>query len=245
MLRIPIPLLIAAMVFTTAVVVYLNLNVISVPPVADGNFTGTLVAGSLYQWRAAASQVAFSTNATVQITHIALNYVVYVNGPIGNTTTGSVYLAKFPDGTAYLVVPMHATYETGGTDRYGFAYELVRVATVADVDIYTPVLVKSAVSNDKFQALMTLSGTNLRIVKDIAFNRTHAIITAETNFGPPAMYYIRLPEYASVSATATYDFNGVGFTYRVGNRTVSGFILPYNHFLIVPTARASVTIRVR
>jgi hypothetical protein len=243
--RIPVPLLIAAVVATTAVVIYLQLTVVSVPVVADSNFTSTLVAGSPYLWRGAASEITVSSNVTVRLSHMPLFHVVYANGPLGNVSLGGGKWVLHVRCRHYLVE--RVTVPGGGT--YQYIIKLVNVSRVDGLSVYVPQAFAptETLSADEVDVIASYTGVagGLRVV-NIYTNGTHiAIDVAPHNAtSTSATHYYRLPP-----AVATTNFritsSGYGVSYTHGSSTVSVYVMPYQHVVIVPNATARVTITVR
>ena len=239
--KIPMALLIAAVVSVTAVTVYLYISVIPIPVVADPNFTGTLVAGSPYLWRGAASTIQISSNATIQLSHMPVGYVLYANGPITNVTLGDrVWLIYLNGGRPLLVMFI------GG---YFVAFRLVNVSKVNGISVLVPrsFNLTDVLTNDEDYAISQFTNypspyrvtnviaNNTYIIVDIAFPRS------ASNY---KSLYLKLPTPVSVT-TATYNIAGYGVSYRVNGTTVSMYVAPYEHFVITPLYNARVTIVVK
>lgn len=132
MRKIPIPLILAAIVATTAVTVILSLQVSSIPIVADPNFTGPIPAGNVALWKAAGfSQATFTPNASITVYGApgVSGVVVYapqglpVNATLGRSVSGSfatVAIVRIRYGT-YIVTNLV------GADNYNYylVYKLV------------------------------------------------------------------------------------------------------------------------
>jgi hypothetical protein len=243
--RIPIPLLIAAVVATTAVVIYLQLSVVSVPVVADANFTSTLVAGSPYLWRGAASEITVSSNVTVRLSHMPVFHVVYANGPLGNASLGGDKWVVHVRSKHYLVE--RVAVPGGGT--YQYIIKLVNVSKVSGLNVYVPQVLAptETLGADEVSAIGSYTGVagGLRVI-NIYTNGTHiAIDVAPYNAtSASATHYYRLPPAV---ATTHYRItsSGYGVSYTHGSSAMSLYVMPYIHVVIVPNATARVTITAR
>lgn len=133
MRRIPIPLLVAALVTVTAVVVTLKVTVVPIPVYADPNFTGPIPKGNAVYWKGAFTEAQFSANVTVNYRYFyGAAIAVYAPHGIPNATivrgspadnigdyiqfinlTSGVYLVtKYPGGY-YLAVKLVPTTVEG------------------------------------------------------------------------------------------------------------------------------------
>ncbi len=87
MRNIPIPLLVAALVSVTAVVVTLNVAVTPIPVYVEPNFTGLIPAGNAAYWKGAFTQAQFSANTTVNYRYFyGAAIAVYAPHGIPNAT---------------------------------------------------------------------------------------------------------------------------------------------------------------
>jgi len=236
--KIPVALVIAAMVSVTAVTIYLYLSLVPVPVVADPNFTGTLVAGSPYLWRGAASTIEFSSNATIGVTYMPVGYVVAVNGPLSNITLGKGAWLIYLNGGRPLLVRYFGIYLA--------AFKLIPVANTNGVTVLVPQPFDMGdyLTDNEINAIETYTGVGApdRITNVVA-NNTYIILEfSYPQYNQVEMYYyLKLPAPVSVT-TATYYGTGFGVSYRVGNATVSAYVEPYEHFVITPLYNAQVTI---
>lgn len=134
MRKIPIPLLVAALVGVTAVVVTLQVTVVPIPVYADPNFTGPIPAniGSAY-WKGGFTEAQFSANTTVDYRYFyGAAIAVYAPQGIPNATivrnsyvnnlgdfiqfinlTSGVYLVTYYPGGYYIVVKLVPTGVNG------------------------------------------------------------------------------------------------------------------------------------
>jgi hypothetical protein len=243
--RIPIPLIIAAVVATTAVVIYLNLSVVSVPVVADANFSSVLVAGSPYLWRGAGAEITVSSNATIWLSHMPVFHVVHANGPIGNVSLGADKWLVHLRCRTFLVERF--TVPGGGT--YQYLIKLVNTSVVSGLTVYVPrpFSPSETITEDDANAIGAITGVRggLRVV-NIHTNGTHIAIDVlpHNSTSSPATHYYRLPPPVS-TREARVTSRGFGVSYTVGSTTVSAYIMPYHHIVIVPNATARVTITAR
>ena len=251
MLRYPIPLILAALVATTAVMVYLTLDVRPVVPVVDENFTGTLFKGSVYLWRGAAGSLTFYTDGgDIEVSYFVPTYVVYLNGPPGNVTIREgLLMASSPTTGPWL---LHKVWVDTGAYmiRAGLLFKLEPVEVGDNLTVYVPIY---AVPGNDYQDVYELfeqahgETVNLNIIYNIQVNSTHVIIKPVDATGEltgKLFYPIADVVRISDGDAYTYHFSGVGFSYKIGNRTISGFAMPYAHFIIKPLADTTVTITV-
>ncbi|MEM4732139.1 MAG: hypothetical protein QXO48_03235 [Desulfurococcaceae archaeon] len=94
MRKIPIPLLLAALVSVTAVVITLKVTVVPIPLYVDPNFTGPIPAGNAVYWKGAFSEALFAANTTVDHRYFyGAAIAVYAPHGIPNATVirGSPY----------------------------------------------------------------------------------------------------------------------------------------------------------
>jgi len=244
--KIPIPLLIAALVATTAVVVYLQLSVVSVPVVADPNFTTTLVAGTPYMWRGAASEFDIASNATIKVTYMPMGHVIYLNGPLSNTTLGSgKWLIYLKGGRPLLVEKV--TYPNGYSVFYVF--KLVNMTKVNGLSVLVPnaFAVTDTLTGNEYTAILS-NGANTPMyrVTQITTNGTHIMV----QLGDPSLTQVDQTDYfqlpSAVDTTAIkITSSGFGVSYVVNGTTVSAYVMPYTHIVIVPHASAKVVITVK
>lgn len=241
--KIPMPLLIAALVATTAVVVYLQLSVVSVPIVADPNFTTTLVADTPYLWRGAASEFNIASNATIKLTYMPVAHVIYLNGPLGNITLGDGKWVVYLKGGRPLLVEK-VTYSTGFSVYYIF--KLVNMTKVSGLSVLVPNVftVGDVLSSDEFSAILSLGATTpLYRVTQITTNGTHIMV----QLGDASLSqvdqtdYFQLPPVVETTATKITS-SGFGVSYVANTTTVSAYVMPYQHIVIVPKANARVVI---
>ncbi len=239
--KIPMPLLIAAFVATTAVVIFLNLTVVSVPVVADPNFTGTLVKGSPYLWRGAASEITVASNASIKLTHMPVFHVVYVNGPLSNASLGGNRWLIFLNGGRPILVE-RVTTPNGNTRQY--LLKLVNVSKVNGLTVLVPQTfgASEVLTTNEVQAIRAYTGDiGLRVV-NIYTNGTHIMLdVAPHNTTTTTTHHFRLPPAVNTTS-AKITSSGHGVSYKVGNTTVTAYIMPYQHIVIVPSANARVTI---
>jgi hypothetical protein len=243
--KIPMPLLIAALVATTAVVVHLQLSVVSVPVVADPNFTGTLVAGTPYLWRGAASEFTITSNASVLLTYMPVAHVIYVSGPLSNVTLNKGWIIYLTGGRPILVEEV--TYLDGSKAYYVF--KLNNVTKVGGLSVLVPSVfgLGETLTCGEYDTLRRYGvNASLYRVVQITANRTHIAV----QLGNPTSAvinqtaYFRLPPAVETTSTRIRS-SGYGVSYTVSNSTATAYVMPYQHIVIVPNASARVVIAAR
>jgi hypothetical protein len=244
--KIPIPLLLAALVATTAVVVYLQLSVISAPVVADNNFTSTLIAGTPYLWRGAATEITISSNATIKVAYMPVGHVVYINGPLGNSSLGSgKWLIYLKDGRPLLVEKV--SYPDGYNAYHVF--KLVNVSKVGSLTVLVPNAfdLSDTLSDAEYNAMLSNGvGSSVYRVVQVNTNGTHIELRLG-NVGSAHINhttFVRLPNVSEITSIKITS-SGYGVSYVVNSTTVSAYLMPYNHIVITPKASARVTITVK
>jgi hypothetical protein len=244
--KIPVPLLIAALVATTAVVVYLQLSVVPVPVVADPNFTTTLIGGTPYMWRGAASEISITSNATIQLTYMPIAHVIYINGPLSNASLGEgKWLVYLKGGRPLLVERMPAP--SGMSDI--FVFKLVNMTKVNGLSVLVPQPfdVADLLTTQENDAIMVYTnGVGAWRVVNINANATHIGMSyAYHNYASvQGTIYYTLPPAVETTSTKIAS-SGYGVSYIVNATTVSAYLMPYQHVVIVPKASATVTIVVK
>jgi hypothetical protein len=232
------PLLIAALVTTSAVVIYLNLTVVSVPVVADANFTTTLIAGTPYLWRGAASELTISSNASILVTYMPVANVVYLDGPLTNVSLGSgKWLIYLSGGRPILA-------EKRNSDLYVF--KLVNMTKVSGLSVLVPQKfgVSETLSAGEASAITMHTGAvNIWRIVDVYTNGTHIFLDYarhnETSVRGTLAY--RLPPCVNTTSF-TIRTSGYGVSYVVNSASRSAYVMPYQHVVIIPRASARVTI---
>jgi hypothetical protein len=246
--KIPLPLLIAALVATTAVVIYLNISVVPVPAVVDSNATAvTLVKGTPYLWRGAASEITIVSNASMKVTHMPLFNVIYVSGPLINASLGDgrwmIYLSN---GRPLLIERM--------VTSSGSAYYIVKLVNMTKVNGLS-VLVPQAfslsecLSTNEIQTIKAVTGAStVYRVMNIYTNGTHimlSVVPVGNTTSGPITHYFKLPPAVN---TTSYKItsSGYGVSHRGTNYgATSIYVMPYQHVVIVPESNAKVTITVK
>jgi hypothetical protein len=251
MLRYPIPLILAALVATTVVMVYLTLDVRPVVPVVDENFTGTLFNGSVYLWRGAAGSLTFYTDGgDIEVAYFVPAYVIYLNGPPGNVTIrhGLYMVSSSTLGTWLIHVVKVYSAATDTLYPAQLVFKLVPVDVGDNLTVYVPTYLEPGNYYDVWQLFEeAIGGTTPEFVKDIQVNSTHVVFKTFGRDGTPtidALYPITGYDRIKDGSAYTYTFSGIGFSYRIGNNTISGFAMPYAYFVIKPLADTTVTITV-
>jgi hypothetical protein len=244
--KIPVPLLIAALVATTAVVIYLQLSVVPVPVVADPNFTTTLIGGTPYLWRGAASEFTITSNATIKLTYMPIAHVIYLNGPLGNATLGDgKWLVYLKGGRPLLVERM--PNPNGVIDL--FVFILVNATKANGLSVLVPQTfnVADTLTTNEFNAISAYTGAGAvwRVV-NIYANATHIGLDVSDQYNTvvQAQIFYKLPPAVDTTSTKITS-SGYGVSYIVNGTTVSAYLMPYEHIVIVPTASAKVTITVK
>jgi hypothetical protein len=240
--KIPVPLLIAALVATTAVVIYLQLSVVPVPVVADPNFTTTLIAGTPYMWRGAGSEFTITSNATIKLTHMPVAHVIYINGPFSNASLGGIWLIYLKGGRPLLVEKMA---KPDGNPDY-FVFKLENVTKVGGLSVLVPQKfdVSDVLSTNEYDAVCAHTGAGgvWRVV-NIYTNGTHLAldISDQWNTVVQGTFFYMLPPAVDTTSTKITS-SGYGVSYTVNATTVSAYLMPYQHIVIVPKANARVII---
>jgi hypothetical protein len=244
--KIPAPLIFAALVATTAVVIYLQLSVVSVPVVADPNFTTTLIAGTPYLWRGAASELIITSNASIKLTYMPVAHVIYINGPLGNASLGgNAWLVYLKGGRPLLVEKL---VKPDGVPSY-FVFKLVNVTKVGGLSVLVPQKfdVSDTLNTNEFTTISTYTGAGAvwRVV-NIYTNGTHLALDISDQYNTivqGTIFYTLPPAVDTTSTKITSS--GYGVSYIVNATTVSAYLMPYQHIVIVPKANARVTITAR
>jgi len=251
MLRYPIPLILAALIATTAVVVYLTLDVRPVVPVVDANFTGVLFNGSVYLWRGAAGSLTFYPDGgDIEVAYFVPAYVIYLNGPPGNVTIkdGLYMVSSSTLGTWLIYEVILHDADTGMLYPAELTFKLVPVDVGDNLTVYVPTYVEPGNYYDVWILFEeAIGGTTPDFVRDIQVNSTYVVFKTFGRDGTPTVdgfYPISRYDRINDGSDYTYRFSGVGFSYRIGNNTISGVAMPYAHFVIKPLADTTVTITV-
>ena len=241
--KIPAPLLIAALVATTAIVIYLQLSVVSVPVVADPNFTTTLISGTPYLWRGAASEFIITSNATIKVAYMPVTHVIYINGPFGNASLGgNAWLIYLKGGRPLLVEKL---VKPDGASDY-FVFKLVNVANVSGLSVLVPQKfdVSDTLSTEEANTISAYTGVSgvWRVV-NIYTNGTHLAldISGQYDTAVRETIFYKLPPAVDTTSTKITS-SGYGVSYIVNATTVSAYLMPYQHIVIVPKANAKVII---
>jgi len=241
MLRLPLPFVLAVIVVATAVTIYLYITVVSVPVVADGNFTGTLVAGSNYLWRGSAGQIHFVSNATIALTYYPFGYVVHLNGVPGNVTLDeNTKIFKFPT-RSYLILYLYRL-------NTPFLIKLVNATKINGISVFVPQMfgTTETLTPAERSALTASTGFlgHYRLV-NVNTNGTHLIFAIAPDGGTSiSNRYVALPT-PIIGTDIMTSFSGIGFSYIISSETYSGYAMPYVYFVIRPQSNAQVRIYVR
>ena len=241
MLRLPLPFVLAVIVVATAVTIYLYITVVSVPVVADGNFTGTLVAGSNYLWRGSAGQIHFVSNATIALTYYPFGYVVHLNGVPGNVTLDeNTKIFKFPT-RSYLILYLYRL-------NTPFLIKLVNATKINGISVFVPQMFGTTETLTPAERSALTASTGLlghyRLV-NVNTNGTHLIFAIAPDGGTSiSNRYVALPT-PIIGTDIMTSFSGIGFSYIISSETYSGYAMPYVYFVIRPQSNAQVRIYVR
>ncbi len=244
--KLPVPLLIAALVATTAVVIYLQLTVVHAPVVADPNFTTTLVNGTPYLWRGAGSEISITSNATIKLTYMPIAHVVYVNGPLSNASLGDGrWLVYLKGGRPLLVTQMIGA---GGTPAV-FVFKLINMTKANELSVLVPQQfdVGDTLTQNEVGAINTFTRvTGPWRVVNIYTNGTHIGIdyANHTSATVVGTVFYKLPPAVETTSTSIPS-SGYGVSYIYNGTTLSAYLLPYQYIVIVPKASAKVTITVK
>jgi hypothetical protein len=224
--------------------ILLNLTVVPVPAVVeDRNFTGVLVKGSPYLFRAAASEITITANATIKVTYMPLFRVVYLNGPFSNASLGEGRWMIYTNCKRVMLLERLSTAN-------GPVYYLVKLINVTKYNGLTVLALKTfdmheCVCQSEAQAIKAFAGANTvyRVV-DIYTNGTHIMLDVaplnNTTSGRVTHYFKLPPAVNTTSFKITSS--GYGVSYKVNNVTVSAYVMPYQHVVIIPEANVKVSI---
>ncbi len=234
MRRLPIPLLIAAVVASTAILVTLNVTVNPIPNYAEPNITTVIPAGSYVVWKGAANEFTVVSNASGKVYTVNGPYVMFYapNGLPVNQTVIADRLYIY--GTKNLVAAVIRV-----TADYGFIYKLNNVGN----NVY----VTDAVGAGECDTLMQIVKAHLPVV---AYCYTGSYVANSTGF------YITYSDNIGVKQTWRWDYggsfnmdpNGVTVKGVAGGANVAGYPLSWRYitvFVISPSANAKVTIVVK
>ena len=244
--KIPMPLLIAALVATTVVVIHLQLTVVPVPVVADGNYTGTLVAGSPYLWRGAASEIGITSNATIRMTYMPVGHVVYLSGPLSNASLGPDRWLIYANCRGPILV--EKVTSPGGATRY-YVFKLVNVSKVNGLSVFVPQPFDATelLNQKEINATRVYTGASevWRIVR-VYTNGTHILLDyAPLNQTSTRGTFVHQLPPAMNGTAFRITSRGYGVSYTVNNVSVSVYVMPYQHIVIVPINNARVSITVK
>ena len=235
MRRLPIPLLIAALVATTAILVTLNVSVNPIPLYAEPNFTTVVPAGSYAVWKGAANEFTVTSNATGKVYVVNGPYVMFYapNGlPINQTV---VVDRLYIFGTKNLVGALIRV-----SADYGFIYKLK--------DVGNNVYVTDVLNTTECNTLTWVVSEHLPPVSTFCY--TGSYVANSTGF------YITYSDYIGVKLTWKWDYSASfnigpsGVTIRgvAGGANVAGYPLAWRYIsalVIQPNANARITIYVK
>jgi len=170
-------------------------------------------------------------------------HVIYLNGPLGNATLGDgKWLIYLKGGRPLLVERMPVPVEMTNL----FVFRLVNVTKVNGLSVLVPQPfdVGDILTTSEEDAIkIYTNGTSPWRVVNINANATHiGIGYAYTNYNSvQGTIYYALPPAVGITSTKITS-SGSGVSYVVNSTTVSAYLMPYEHFVIVPKASAKVTI---
>lgn len=237
MRRIPIPLLVAALVAVTAVVVTLKVTVVPIPVYVDPNFTGPIPKGNAAYWKGAFTEAQFASNATVSYRYfygaaIAVyaphgipNATIVRNSPVDNlgdyiqfiNLTSGVYLVTYYPGGYYLAVKLVPTTVKG--------FYIGQALTTSELQV---------VSKVNTNAWYTLTGSGYDATSD-RFFVTYLSGTGYTNS-------IYMPT-ANQGTGQTFTIKGYDVSLNVNGKPI---VVRYaTGVALIPSSNTQVTIYVR
>jgi hypothetical protein len=234
MRRIPIPLLIAAVVATTAILVTLNVKVNPIPIYVEPNITTVIPAGSYVVWKGAANELTVVSNASGTVYAVNGPYVMFY-ATNGLPVNESVIVDKlYIYGTKNLVgAVIRASYDRG------FIYKLINVGN----NVY----VTDAVNATECRTLMKVVKDHLPI---LTYCYTGSYVANSTG------YYINYSDDVGMKMTWKWDYggsftmgpSGVAVKGVAGGVNVAGYPVAWRYItalVISPNANAKVTIVVK
>jgi hypothetical protein len=251
MLRFPVPLVLAAIVATMAVVVYLMIEVRPMVPVADGNFSTPLTNGSVYLWRGSAKSITFHTDGgDIDVSYFVPAYIIYLNGPPGNATIReNMHIATSPFvGTWLLIKNVEVYSESGLSFIMDVAFKL-EPTQIGEITVYVPIYADYLASEydevyNLFRQALGYSGPSwLGIVTDIQASEDKGVLKLFSN-GAVRVYFYKSVGTVRIADGGSFKFSfaGTGFSYQLEDLSVSGFAMPYVFFIIKPYSNTTVTI---
>ena len=234
MRRIPIPLLVAAVVATTALLVTLNVTVNPIPIYAEPNITTVVPAGSYVVWKGAANEFTVVSNASGTVYAVNGPYVMFY-APNGLPVNETVIVDRlYIFGTKNLVGAVIRV-----SADYGFIYKLK--------DVGNNVYVTDTVNATECDTLWRVVNKHLPILTycytgSYVANATGFYITYSDSVG------VKLTWRWNYGASFNMDPNGVTVKGVAGGANVAGYPVAWRYItalVISPNANAKVTIVVK
>lgn len=240
MRKIPIPLILAAIVATTAVTIMLNLQVSSIPIVADPNFTGPIPAGNVAVWKAAGfSQATFTPNASITVYGAPGVSGLAVYAPQGLPVNAT--LDRSVSGSFKTVAVVQIRYGTfivtnlvGADNNYYYlVYKLVPTSvsglyTVGTANVTEVNAVRDALYALGYDTVNKFHGSYSATSYDASTNQF--IVSWVNPAGYRYQFYVN--PTISFTANATKTVNGGVISLNIGGKPVA--IAPFYTFAIKP-----------
>ena len=255
--KLPIPLLIAAAVFTGVAVIYVYLLAPPMPIHTDPNFTTPLFAGATYLWRGAAFRYDISADNIISVSYRAPYHLVYLFGPLHNISIGDdVRIIYFTiRQKVYYMVRHDVLLRDGSTWRICFLFKLVDVTpenvTIPNLSMYLPTVfgVNETLTLNEFDEIwlrwgQTMCYTVERVI-GVDTNGTHIIFRTMWPSAVSQESRDYLPMVGPVTGrTISVTNSPIRTAYTIGGTAYSAIALPYQHFAITPTETTTVIIYV-
>jgi hypothetical protein len=252
----PIPMILAAIALTSTALIYVYIQAPPIPIYTDPNFTSSLIGGMTYLWRGAAFQYTFSADVPVNISYGPAYHLIYLTGPLTNTSLGqNAWIVYLIGGRPLYVTKVSGCTTEGwcGGTRY-LVFKLKEVTpenmTGLNMTIWLPEPfdISDFLTDQETQAIdrvVTLPFGELpwRVLR-VDANATHLMY----NYAPydgtnQYVMYVKMPNSQNgISIKVTNKPSSVSYTY--GGVTYSAMILPYIYFAITPSQTTTLRIYV-
>lgn len=237
MRKIPIPLLMAALVSVVAVVITLKVTVVPIPVYVDPNFTGPIPAGNAAYWKGAFTEAQFSANTTVNYRYFyGAAIAVYAPHGIPNATivrstyvknlgdfiqfinlTSGVYLVTYYPGGFYMTVKLVPTGVEG--------FYIGQALSTSEIEVIYKI---------NPNALYTLAGSGYDATSD-RFFITYIYLSGDMNS-------VYMPT-AGQGTGQTFTINGYDVSLNINGKPI---VVRYaTGVAIIPSSNTQVTIYVR
>ncbi|MEM1598818.1 MAG: hypothetical protein QXI07_09950 [Pyrobaculum sp.] len=237
MRRIPIPLLVAALVSVTAVVVTLKMTVVPIPVYADPNFTGPIPAGNAAYWKGAFTEAQFAANTTVNYRYFyGANIVVYAPYGIPNATIArSTYIKNLGDYIQFINLTSGVylvTYYPGGY------YVTVKLVPTGVKGFY----IGQALSTSEIQVVSKINSNAIYTRAGSGYDATSGRFFVTFLDASGQMYSIYMPT-AGEGTGQTFTIRGYDVSLNVNGKSIA--VRYATGVAIIPSSNTQVTIYVR